>query len=38
MKFVDALLMKFSLMNLGTLNYFFGIELVPQTNGVILSQ
>lgn len=36
-KFVDALSLNFSLRNLGALNYFLGSELVPQTEGVILS-
>ena len=35
---VDCLAQRFSLKDLGTLSYFFGVEVVPHRHGILLSQ
>lgn len=37
-KFTNQLEAKFSIKDLGSLSYFFGVEVIPSTHGVLLSQ
>ena len=36
--FVDILAQRFSIKDLGSLNYFLGVEVVPNKHGLLLSQ